>query len=134
MTKFGGGEYKGHSSIWASMIFPLVKSPEYGLFKLPGYAKGAFWSLEQLWDQVVEQDFWTSVPELKMPVYLTEGRHDQNTPPVLAQRWFDALKAPKKQWIWFEESAHSPIKEEPGKWGKELLKIVKETVRITRDL
>lgn len=127
MTRFGGGEYKGSSSIWSSMIFPLLKSPEYGVFDLPRYARGAFYSLEQLWDEVVSFDFNTLVPELAMPVFLTEGRHDRNTPVSLAETWFDALRAPSKKWVWFEESAHSPIKEEPGKWGEEMLKIIRET-------
>ena len=33
-------------------------------------------------------------------------------------RWFDALEAPKKEWIWFEQSAHSPIREEKEKWNQ----------------
>lgn len=134
MTKFGGGDYKGSSSIWSSMIFPLLRSPEYGLLKLARYAKGAFYSLEQLWDEVVAQDFIASVTELKMPVYLTEGRHDKNTPVELSLKWFDALKAPAKKWIWFEESAHSPIKEEPERWGEEMRKIIRETVKNTNGL
>lgn len=35
-----------------------------------------------------------------------------------ARRWYDALKAPRKEWAWFEDSAHSPIKEEPEAWNK----------------
>ena len=118
MTKYGGGEYKGKSSIWMSMILPLVKSPEYGLFALPRYARGAFYCLGQLWDEVVSLDFFTAVPELKVPVCLTIGRHDKNTPVELSLKWFESLKAPHKEWVWFEESAHSPYKEEPEKWGR----------------
>ena len=65
-------------------------------------------------------DFFRSVPELTVPVVLTEGRHDQNTPASIAERWFKALKAPEKRWIWFEDSAHSPIHEEPERWCREL--------------
>ena len=65
-------------------------------------------------------DFFRDVPELKVPVILTEGRHDQNTPASIAHRWYDGLRAPKKQWIWFENSAHSPIHEEPERWCKEV--------------
>lgn len=127
MTKYGGGEYKGKSSIWTSMVIPLVLSPEYRLRDLPRYARGAFSSLEQLWDEVVAQDFISSVPALSVPVVLTEGRHDRNTPVELAQQWFDGLEAPYKEWIWFEESAHSPIKEEPEAWGAAMREILKIT-------
>jgi pimeloyl-ACP methyl ester carboxylesterase len=62
--------------------------------------------------------FNKTVLKLDVPVYMTAGRHDQNTPPSIALKWFDALDAPYKEWIWFEESAHGPIKEEPELWGR----------------
>ena len=79
-----------------------------------------------MWDEVVDLQFDKTVPELKVPVYLTEGRHDQNTPIPIAEAWFDQLQAPKKEWIWFEKSAHSPIKNEPELWGKTVRRIVTE--------
>jgi len=119
MTKYGGGSYKEKESIWASLIIPILKSPEYTLADLLRYARGSFYCLGQLWDEVVATiRFNETVLKLDVPVYLTEGRHDQNTPPSIALKWFDALEAPYKEWIWFEESAHSPIKEEPELWGK----------------
>ena len=42
------------------------------------------------------------------------------TPASIAHRWYDGLRAPKKQWIWFENSAHSPIHEEPERWCEEV--------------
>ena len=88
------------------------------------YYKGTFFNLECMWNEVVDFNLMESVPELKMPVYLTEGRHDQNTPIPIARKWFEALKAPRKEWIWFEKSAHSPIKNEPEAWGKTVRTIV----------
>ena len=126
MTKYGGGGYKESGSLMSSMVIPLLKSPEYKLLDLIGYSNGAFSSLAALWDEVVEADLITDIKSLSMPVYLTEGRHDQNTPPSLAKEWFDALAAPHKEWIWFEESAHSPIKEEPALWGKTVRRIIAE--------
>ncbi|MEA4912165.1 MAG: alpha/beta hydrolase [Oscillospiraceae bacterium] len=126
MTKYGGGCYAEKESIWTSMIFPLLRTPEYRLRDFMGYYKGAFFSLEALWDEVVSFDLFKTVPSLDVPVYLTEGRHDQNTPIPISRRWFEALKAPKKEWIWFENSAHSPIKEEPEAWGAAVKKILCE--------
>jgi len=34
----------------------------------------------------------------------------------VAAAWFDAVKAPEKQLVWFEHSAHIPMTEEPGKF------------------
>ena len=124
MTKYGGEDYGESDGIMKSMILPLLRSPEYSLPDLWKYYKGAFFCLSSMWDEVVDLRFDETVPELKMPVYLTEGRHDQNTPISIAQRWFDQLTAPRKKWIWFEKSAHSPIKNEPELWGKTVREIV----------
>lgn len=118
MTKYGGGQVGESEPMIKSLVMPLLRSPEYGLFKLAPYAKGAFYCLRQLWEDVVTVNFIESVHAVEVPVYITQGRHDMNTPPQLAWEWFDKLAAPKKEWIWFENSAHSPIKEEPEKWGE----------------
>jgi esterase/lipase len=34
----------------------------------------------------------------------------------VAAAWFDTVKAPEKQLVWFEHSAHIPMTEEPGKF------------------
>ena len=119
MTKYGGGAYNQKENIWKSVIIPVLVSPEYTLFDLLRYARGSFYCLEQLWDEIIEKvRFKETVRELAVPVYITQGIHDQNTPSSIAQKWFDELKAPSKEWISFEESAHSPIKEEPELWGR----------------
>lgn len=117
LSKFGGGCYRRRESLWNSLLLPLLRSPEYAAAELPGYGRGAFWCLGQLMDEITQLRFSELIPALAVPVYITQGRHDQNTPPELALRWFDGLKAPYKEWIWFENSAHSPIKEEPKLWG-----------------
>ena len=63
-------------------------------------------------------DFLHTAQKLDVPVFITQGRHDRNTPPEIAKRWFDALEAPKKEWIWFEQSAHSPTHEEKDRWNE----------------
>jgi pimeloyl-ACP methyl ester carboxylesterase len=34
----------------------------------------------------------------------------------VAAEWFEKVKAPKKQLVWFENSAHLPMTEEPGEF------------------
>ena len=120
MTKFGGAAQGESESIFASMVLPVLRSPEYTLGDLIRYAIGAYYNMRELWRQVITCDFLSTVQKLDVPVYITAGRHDRNTPPELAKRWLDALVAPKKEWFWFEDSAHSPIREEKEKWNKTL--------------
>ena len=72
-----------------------------------------------MWHDVVAQRLG-GIKKLDVPVVITQGRHDYNTPSALAKAWFDALDAPVKKWVWFEESAHSPDVEEPEKWSRVL--------------
>lgn len=127
MTKYGGGTYGETESIIKSLIIPLFKSPEYTVPQLLRYFRGMLKTLDQLWPEVVASHLCETVNELAVPVYLTEGRHDYNTPIPIAQKWYDALKAPYKEWIWFEHSAHSPIKEEPEAWGAAVRAIIQKT-------
>lgn len=122
LARYGGACWKHRSGgVVSSILVPLLREPGYRLRDLPGYAKGALYLTDVLWPDVVKADFFQSVKVLQCPVLLTTGRHDYNTPCTLARQWFDALDAPKKEFVWFEESAHSPLKEEPEKWGRTVL-------------
>ena len=41
-----------------------------------------------------------------------EGRSDWESPYEIAERYFDSIKAPSKELIWFDQSAHLPNSEE----------------------
>lgn len=125
MTKFGGGCYKEKESIFKSVIMPFVTSHEYSIVKdFMKYYKGCYFCLNELWDQVVALKYDEDVKEINTKVYLFQGDHDMNTPTILARKWFDELKAPYKEYVAFKESAHSPIKEEPELWAKNLIEKV----------
>ncbi|MEG1706303.1 MAG: alpha/beta hydrolase, partial [Clostridia bacterium] len=124
MTKYGGGCYAEKESIWKSMILPLLSTPEYTLGDMIRYYKGTFYCLNKLWEQVVTAKFDETIKHLDVSVYITQGRHDKNTPPEISTKWFEQLDAPYKEWIWFENSAHSPIKEEPTRWGEVIKSII----------
>ena len=126
LTRYGGGDYKDRSGVMKSVIMPLLKTKEYKLRDIPGYAKGALYLSSALWEDVVACDFIGTVKKLDIPVLLTMGKHDYNTPTELAKQWFDNLEAPYKDMITFEESAHSPLKEEPEKWGSAVRKFCSE--------
>jgi len=44
------------------------------------------------------------------------GRHDYATSHVLAEKWFKRIHAPFKKLVWFENSAHMVMQEEPGRF------------------
>jgi len=60
-------------------------------------------------------DLTKQVTELDIPVYFFHGIHDYTVSYTLAKDYFEKLKAPMKGFYTFEQSAHSPLFEEPAK-------------------
>jgi len=80
--------------------------------------------MKLLWPQLLKVDLFESVPELKIPVFLAEGRFDHEVPSEIAARYFAALRAPAKELRWFERSAHMPQAEEPELFNRMMLEKV----------
>ena len=53
--------------------------------------------------------------ELELPVYFLHGIHDYTVSYTEAKSYFEQLQAPLKGFYTFEQSAHSPLFEEPEK-------------------
>ena len=124
LTRFGGADYNHRCGMIKSLLIPLLKSPEYSLADISKYAKGGMYLSRVLWPEVVSYEFDKTITEVSVPVIITQGRYDYNTPSELAKQWFDNLKAPYKRWIWFENSAHGPMREEPDLWVETVKKEV----------
>ena len=59
-------------------------------------------------------------------MYFIAGRHDWNVPAVLVEEFVNKLQAPIKEIIWFENSGHGPLEEEPEKFNKVMIeKLIK---------
>jgi pimeloyl-ACP methyl ester carboxylesterase len=67
-------------------------------------------------------DFIATHTDLPIKIAFFMGRHDYDTPAPLAEEYFNAISAPEKKLVWFENSAHFPFYEERGKFAAELEK------------
>jgi pimeloyl-ACP methyl ester carboxylesterase len=125
LGKFGG-EYHG-STIGAFGVVTrnLVFSTEYTLLDRWNFFRGIFRSLDLLMPELARQDLFSLVPELALPVTFCLGRYDHEVPAELSARYFAALKAPKKELVWFERSAHMPNTEEPEKFNRLLIERIR---------
>lgn len=73
-------------------------------------------------------DFFEEVKEVEVPLYFLEGRYDYNTPFALVVEYLEVVKAPHKEIVWFEESAHMIPFEEPERFVEVLTdKVLRET-------
>ena len=122
LLKFNGVMH--NESGWWPHIKIALGSPEYSLKDMIKFIRGMKFSLKTMWSQVIEIDFPKQVPELKVPVYIFMGRYDYNTPFELAEKYFNQLKAPKKEFVWFENSGHLLNSEESEKFNDLLINLV----------
>lgn len=81
---------------------------EYGLLDKVNWFRGLLYTLDVVYPQLWEVDFRIQAPALEIPVFFLIGRHDVNAPPDLTEAYYQILKAPKKELIWFERSGHNP--------------------------
>jgi pimeloyl-ACP methyl ester carboxylesterase len=86
--------------------------------------KGMKFSLTCFWDEVMKSNLFRDVPSQSVPVYIMQGTSDYQTAFLVAKEYFDSLQAPIKRFYPFENSAHSPIFEEPVKFEEILRKIL----------
>jgi pimeloyl-ACP methyl ester carboxylesterase len=58
----------------------------------------------------------------RIPVYFFQGKYDLITATSAARKYFDAIDAPKKEFVVLENSAHLPDFDEPEKFQEEIIK------------
>jgi pimeloyl-ACP methyl ester carboxylesterase len=113
-----GGEVRARRHGAASMLLrSVLVSSDYSVRDRVDFLRGVVGSLRALWPQFLELDLVEQVPELRVPVFFMEGRHDWEVPSVLAARYYDVLRAPSKRLVWFEHSAHVPNAEERDRFN-----------------
>ncbi|HMA50423.1 MAG TPA: alpha/beta hydrolase [Magnetospirillaceae bacterium] len=89
-------------------------SPDYSEADFKAIDQGSQLSLPRLITDLVDADF-TKLDKLDCPLIFFAGRTDYTTPSPLMESWFAKLKAPKKKFVWFEQSSHMMFEEEPGR-------------------
>lgn len=121
LEKYGGVERKVNTL--KDIILSSLFSPEYTGIDGLKFALGSKFTSDTMWGHNQEVDFIRDLPEVKVPIYFCVGRYDYNTPSSLVKNYYDLIIAPKKEIIWFEESAHFPHFEEPVKFAQLAIRI-----------
>jgi pimeloyl-ACP methyl ester carboxylesterase len=99
-------------------------SPDYDDAARCAINAGSVLTLGRLLDEFLRVDF-TGVKEFPVPVVMFMGRHDYTTPSEPTAAWLAKVRAPYKQGVWFERSAHMIPWEEPGRTLVSLLEHVR---------
>lgn len=119
-----GGDFKEKTDFQRYMA-ALGSTPEYTAADVALFQQGVGFTTEAtaLNIHTSGYDLFSGLPEVKIPLYFFTGRYDRITPADLALEYFEAVKAPVKEFIWFEDSAHYMIFREYQKAARELIRI-----------
>lgn len=114
MHRLGIGTTHDMRSVITGIFLPSWRFPEYTIGEKIGLWRGRVFSRSfGLWEEIIRVDLAELVPRLDVPVYFLHGVFDYTCSFTLAEDYFRALDAPVKGFYRFDDSAHSPILEEP---------------------
>ncbi|MBQ6334685.1 MAG: alpha/beta hydrolase [Erysipelotrichaceae bacterium] len=126
MMKYGGySKSEEKRSYLDSFVKPMILSGEYSLSDLLGIALGYKKVLKSMWPEVGAEDL-NRYQIFEVPILVFDGKLDMNTPAELVEEWFEQLEAPYKELIWFENSGHNPMGDEPERFKKLLREKLKQ--------
>ncbi len=112
------------SNVWKAAR-ALFARPESSIFDLPNLLRGFVFTLDAMWPEVSKLNLLTLVPALQVPVFIFVGRRDHWVPPETSVAYFDALTAPSKTLVRFEQSGHEAFVDEPEKFNSTMAELVR---------
>ncbi len=118
--------YKGflHNLDTKDLYYRLLIATEYTIFDKINFIKGIDYSEGNIGEQWLQNlKFDEEIKSIKTPVYFIQGKYDYNTPSELVRDFYVMMDAPRKEYIEFENSAHSPNYEEPVRFCREMRRI-----------
>ena len=113
MHRLGVGTMRDMRSVISGVFLPIWRCPAYTLREKINIWRGMAWSRRFLWDGFLHADLATKVTRLDLPVYFFVGRYDYTANHDLSFDYFTQIRAPLKGFYTFQNSAHSPLFEEP---------------------
>jgi pimeloyl-ACP methyl ester carboxylesterase len=87
--------------------------------------RGFRFTVNAMWPEVSRLNLVELVPALQMPVFFFLGRNDHWVPAETSVAYFEALTAPSKKLVWFEQSGHEPFVDEPDKFNAAMVELVR---------
>lgn len=118
MHELGIGTMRNMKSIMTGVFYPVWLCRAYTVREKFNIwrSKFSFVNKSGLRAEVLALNMEEEVPALEVPSYFMSGRHDLTVNRDLSEEYFEKLECPLKRFYTFENSAHSPMFEEPEKF------------------
>ena len=113
MHSLGIGTTRDIKSVITGIFLSSWLSRDYTFGEKLNIWRGKFFSMGLLRDKMFATDLTQQVTQLNLPVYFLHGIHDYTISYPETKSYFEKLNAPLKGFYTFEQSAHSPMFEEP---------------------
>jgi pimeloyl-ACP methyl ester carboxylesterase len=115
MHELGIGTMRNMKSVFQGVFIPVWMCKAYTIREKLNIwiSRFSFIKKTKLIDELFTADIPARVPILEIPVYFFSGRYDLTVNHDLSEAYLKQLEAPVKGFYTFNESAHSPIFEEP---------------------
>lgn len=107
-----GGSLRGDMSV-TRMIGESLGEPEMNGRDVVAYFSAGKYSEGMLHGEFTQFVIDDRPRDYSMPIFLVSGRYDRQSEASVARDFYNRVMAPKKAFVWFEQSAHSPMFEEP---------------------
>lgn len=124
LAQYAGGATAGEPSREGEVPVHSPRPRRVSAIEWIGAKLGIVRSLAELWPTATDYDFCVDATELSVPVWFLQGRHDVTTPSSLVEEYASVLDAPRVVTVWFEHSGHSPARDEPARFERELFAIL----------
>jgi len=126
MHELGIGTMRNMKNIVTDLFLPSLFFSEYTLLEKFNFWYGKSKSgISQNWTAMSRTNLKETKNDFKLPIYFFHGLYDYTCSYELAKKYFDKIKAPIKGFYTFDQSAHSPLFEEPEKMNRILINDVK---------
>jgi pimeloyl-ACP methyl ester carboxylesterase len=123
-ANFGGvRRRKSYGAMLRSAVAQFWSSPHYSLGEMVRALRGLEVTQQRLIPAFVGFDLLAAPLRAGLPTAVFQGRHDVGAVPALAPVLAERVGA---KLVWFEDSAHLPHEEEPGRFREELFSFVQE--------
>ncbi len=113
VRKYGGASRGMNDN--ADYLLALLFRPEYSIADAVKFVRGL--SASRNLFGTTPHELAVDVREINVPCYFLQGKYDYMTSTKAARKFFDEIKAPEKEFVVFEKSAHFPQFEEKEKYA-----------------
>ena len=115
MHELGVGTTRDMTSVMKGVFLASWLCPDYTVMEKLNIWRGKFSSDARLWDEVLAMDLTRMITTLGVPTYFFHGKYDYTVSYPETKAYLGMLRAPVKGFYTFDQSAHSPMFEEPSK-------------------